>query len=86
MQGLFNLFVVFLAAEKTESRFSTNSAVICNLFQALLAHTVKRMPSLPTDLWCKIHYFEKGHVTARFYISEWNFVVNGSPTRYDGNM
>jgi len=42
------------------------------------------MSALPTDIWCKLHYFEKAHMTAKFYSAEWNLVVNSSPAKYNG--
>jgi len=44
------------------------------------------MPALGSDIWCKLNYLEKGHVTAKFYISEWKLVVNSSPTKYNGQV
>jgi len=49
-----------------------------------LASAVKRLPTLPIDIWCKLHYFEKGRMTAKYYSMEWNLLVDGSPVEYDG--
>jgi len=54
--------------------------------QALLSATVKRMPTLSSDIWCKIHYFEKQHMTAKFYSTDWNLMINSSPMKYNGSV
>ena len=53
-------------------------------FQSLLTATVKRMPTLPSEIWCKLQYFEKSHMITKYYCSEWNLKVDASRAKYDG--
>ena len=85
-----NMLVTFITKTITvsnvHSRHEVNLAVICVSFQKNLAHAIRRMPELSSDIWCKLHYYEKARAVARFYSAEWNLTVNSSPARYNGHV
>lgn len=52
--------------------------------EKLLEETVSRMSCLGNDIWSKMHYFERGQLTGKFYLLEWNILVNATSVKYDG--